>query len=382
MTPGRAPDVVVVGGGIVGCATAAFLAADGVRVTLIEAEEIAFGASGRNSGVVQQPFDPALVGLYRRSLELYRELEVAMPASFRLDPEPSGLLMVGPEAASGEAARLVAAWQDAYPETEPELVGGAALRSLEPELADGLVACRLRIGYPVAPASATRAYAALAERLGAQIEFAGVGLATKGDQVTGVWDGHRVLPADSVVIAAGPWASSVVGGDSTWPEIGASVGVVASIALDRPPRHVLEEVDIDIEPDNDGGDEPSPEGGFGFSLVTADGASALGSTFLAHRPEETDVLGRLQERGARYVPAIATAPVVGMRTCLRPVTRDGRPLIGPVPGLRGAYVAAGNGPWGISTGPGTARLIADIVLGQETVVPAALDSARFGGPAR
>ena len=49
-------------------------AADGARVTLVEREEVAFGASGRNSGVIQQPFDPALVGLYRRSLELYRDL--------------------------------------------------------------------------------------------------------------------------------------------------------------------------------------------------------------------------------------------------------------------------------------------------------------------
>jgi glycine/D-amino acid oxidase-like deaminating enzyme len=380
--PGRAPDVVVVGGGIVGCATAAFLAAEGVRVTLIESTEIAAGASGRNSGVVQQPFDPALVGLYRRSLELYRELEAAMPESFRLDDVPSGLLLVGPEAAADEAARLVAAWKDAYPETEPELVSGVALRSLEPELANGLVACRLRIGYPVAPASATRAYAAMAERLGAQTEIAKVELATKGDQVLGVWDGHRVLPADGVVLAAGPWTAYAVGGDLTWPPIEASWGVVASIGLERPPRHVLEEIDIDIEPGDGGGDNPSTDGGFGFSLVTADGASALGSTFLAYRPEEAGVQGRLQGRGARYVPAIATAPVVGMRTCARPVTRDGRPLIGPVPGLRGAYVAAGHGPWGISTGPGSARLIADIVMGRETVLPAALDSARFGAPAR
>ena len=204
-------DVVVVGGGIVGTATAAYLAQAGLRVTLCELNEIAAGASGRNSGIVQHPFDAALVGLYRRSLELYRDLAGVMPDAFRIDDEPGGLLLIGPESASDEAARLVAAWTDAYPETEPELVADPALRDLEPELADGLVACRLRIGYPVTPASATRAYAALAERLGARVLHGDASLAVERDRAVGVVVDGRPLPADGVVVAAGPWTPSVVG---------------------------------------------------------------------------------------------------------------------------------------------------------------------------
>ena len=78
------------------------------------------------------------------------------------------------------------------------------------------------------------------------------------------------------------------------------------------------------------------------------------------------------------MPAIASAPVVGMRACARPVALDGRPLVGAVPGIDRAYVASGNGPWGISTGPATARLIADVVMGGDAGIPAALDPARFG----
>jgi len=377
------PDVAVVGGGIVGCASAAFLAAAGARVVLFEQTGIAAGASGRNSGVVQHPFDDVLVGLYRRSLGLYRDLAATMPEDFQLGEGPAGLLLIGPAAARSEAARIVTAWAATYSETHPELVAGDELLSLEPSLAPDLVACRLDIGYPVVPGSATRAYAALARRLGAKIVTGAATLATDGGSATGVDVDGRQVAAGSVVVAAGPWTPEVVSGRGSagsvaWPPIGRSWGVVATVALDRAPGHSLEEIDIDIEPDDgSASDGDGQDGGFGFSLVTAAGSSSLGSTFLPEAPEPAAVLDRIRDRGARYVPAIATGPVTATRTCARPVTPDGRPLIGPIPGIRNAFVAAGNGPWGISTGPGSARLVTDLFLGRTDAVPSPLDPARF-----
>ena len=81
-------DVAVIGGGIAGCATAALLAEAGAAVTLFEREAIAAGASGRNSGILQHPMDPALVALYEASLALYGDLD-----GFEL-PEPAGVLIV------------------------------------------------------------------------------------------------------------------------------------------------------------------------------------------------------------------------------------------------------------------------------------------------
>ncbi len=115
-----------------------------------------------------------------------------------------------------------------------------------------------------------------------------------------------------------------------------------------------------------------------FSLVTAGGASSLGSAFLTTEPDPDRFAEPFRKRGARYVPELAGVPVRGLRACARPLAIDGRPLVGAVPGLTRAFVAAGNGPWGISTGPATARLIADLVLGQGGAIPAAFDPARFG----
>jgi D-hydroxyproline dehydrogenase subunit beta len=78
-----APDFAVIGGGIVGCALAAFLAEAGARVVLYEREAIAAGASGRNSGVVQHPLDPMLSDLYEESVEHYATLGRGFPAAAR-----------------------------------------------------------------------------------------------------------------------------------------------------------------------------------------------------------------------------------------------------------------------------------------------------------
>ena len=174
-------------------------------------------------------------------------------------------------------------------------------------------------------------------------------------------------------------------------------GVVVEAGLAEPPRHVLEEAEmeeaIEVPPDPQDADGGGPEADPGpgpdlddgpdsagdrpeFSLVTADGRSSLGSTFLDHEPEPDGWIPRLVARGRRFVPEIERASLGAVRSCARPVSVDGRPLVGALPGLEGAFVAAGHGPWGISTGPGSARLVVDAILGGR--IPAELDAARFG----
>ena len=77
--------------------------------------------------------------------------------------------------------------------------------------------------------------------------------------------------------------------------------------------------------------------------------------------------GRLRRNGDRFVPGLRNVEVVGLRTCARPQSVDGRPLLGEVRGQEGLWVAAGHGPWGISTGPASARIVADALLGRAEI---------------
>jgi glycine/D-amino acid oxidase-like deaminating enzyme len=380
------PDVAIVGGGIVGCATAAFLAEAGARVVLIEREGLASGASGANSGIVQHPFDPILADLYRATLELYRDL-ARTAHGFAIAAEPAGMLFVSAdERAVRREAREIA---EAFPTIRTEVAGGADLQRLEPTIGPDLWACRAEIGFPVMPGASTYAYATLAEAHGAQIrQGRAASLELDGDIVVGVRIDGRMLPAGAVVAAAGPWTAELLDPAGRWPPIRPLWGVVVEAELALPPRHILEEAGIEATIGvpvaaagrSDAGGEPivpDPEA-VDFSLVPLPGAPAVGSTFLHHEPDPRAWIEPILVRAARYVPGVADAPIRGVRLCARPQSVDGRPLIGPVPGRERLYVCAGHGPWGISTGPASARLVADIVLGRAPGIPPELSPARFG----
>lgn len=395
--PAPLPDVAVVGAGIVGTSAAAFLAGEGVRVTLIEAREIAAGASGRNSGVVQHPFDRALRDLHVETVAAYRALAAEPGVEFVLPPMPAGLLLVGltPDSPRRMATQLARDW----PELEPSFLESGELQRLEPSLAAGVSACRLAIGYPVPPAAATRAYALVAERRGAVIRVgsAVAALIREADRTVGVrlTDGTEI-PAGAVLIAAGPWSPALVDPSGRWRPIRPVWGVLVEVGLADPPRHVLEEAEMDealgelaATPAQGNGAASDAELGDGpdaaddrpdFSLVTAAGRTSLGSTFLAAEPDAEAWIPRLLAHGRRFVPALAAASLGPFRSCARPMSDDGRPLLGSVPGVSGVYIAAGHGPWGISTGPASARLVADLIVGKGVAIPPALAAARFGPP--
>ncbi len=360
-----APDVVIVGGGIIGTSAAAFFAEAGASVILLERDEVAAGASGRNSGAIQRPLDAPLGELYVETLDLYRELTAVDPG-FALADRAAGLLIVCPDhsalEAVGEEIRRTT------PDLRPEVIAAADLRQTEPHLAADLGACRLETGFPVAPAAATLSFAERAVRAGARIETTVEArpLLDGGGRVTGVAVGTRTVSARQVLLAAGPWTSELLAPWIESPPIQSLWGVVVGVELADPPLHVIEELGID------GGDSGAERL---FSLVSTGSGTSVGSIFAKTRPDPDAVAPTILERAARFVPALGDARQVSVRACARPLSFDGRPLIGSVPGTEGLFVCAGHGPWGISTGPASARLMVDQMLGRAGV-PSEFDPAR------
>ena len=379
----RFADVVVIGGGIIGCAAAALLADRGALVVLVEASAIAAGASGRNLGAVQHPFDPILAPLYRESLTRYRAL-AAEHGGFRIDRDPPGLLLLNRDAAAAAAqARRLA---QAVPELRPELVSPDELTRLEPSLAHGPAAVLLETGHPIPPASATGAWADVAGERG--VRFL-VGTAAhpvvESDRVVGAQlaDGYSIA-ADTVLVAAGPWTPSVVDPHGEWQPIGLTWGVTVQLRLPgAAPRHILEEDEVDTVNRAAAAtaraaqaiDYGEPEPPSLFSLASAAGVSTLGSTFLPIEPDPAFIEPLLLHRAVEFLPAVEQAEIIGRRACARPQSVDGRPFIGRAPEVDGLFVCAGHGPWGISTGPASAAMVARAIL-DGTEPPRELDARR------
>jgi D-hydroxyproline dehydrogenase subunit beta len=355
-------DVAVIGGGIVGCAAAAFLAEAGARVDLYERDEVAAAASGRNSGSVQHPFDTVLRDLHVETLRHYRELD-----GFELPQEPAGVLVLAHKRATLEPSATDVARD--CPELAPELLAPDELRRVEPAAGPGLWGCRLETGYPVRPAAATRAFAKRAYAAGARFHEGEIAWPwVIGARARGVLAAGVRRPAGAVLVAAGPWTPEVIDPTHAWRPIVPVWGVVAEIEMNEPPRHVLEEAGVEAV----GVGAPASI----FSLVAADGQVSVGSTFLPERPDAPAWAPTLRRGGEPFVPGLRRAKVVGVRACARPQSFDGRPLVGEVPEHQGLWAAAGHGPWGISTGPATARLAAEALLGGAQVPPP-LSVSRF-----
>ena len=370
----RSADVAVIGGGIIGCSAAAILAERGATVTLYEATAVGAGASGRNLGAIQHPFDAVLAPLYYSSLEAYHAL-AAEDAGFAMPAEPRGVLMLNrdPDASRRQVAHL----REAVPDLTVEFVEPDAVAAAEPSLVPGFAACRLDTGYPIPPASATSAFARLAAARGAEMQ---VGMVAEPWIEEGVLRGVRLADgtrhaAGAVLIAAGPWSPPLVDATGAWEPINRTWGVTVQLELGgAAPRHVIEEDEVDAvnrplvaAAKAAAGEPEAADPHTLFTIASATGISTLGSTFLPSEPDGERIAKLLMERGATYLPAIANAPVREVRICARPQSADSRPFIGPVKGVEGLFVCAGHGPWGISTGPASAALVVEAILDHGSV---------------
>ena len=383
------PDAVVIGGGVVGAACAYELARRGSAVVLVERDELAAGASGRNQGWFVLSDDPPLRPMSAGSLAMYREVIEGTEVPVRFDPDPVGHLMVATTVAGAEVLRSrVADRQTAG--THAERLDDAALRDVEPALAPDLAeAWLLDQGRRIDPGALTVALALAARANGAEVRTHCTvrDVVEDGSRVTGVVTDDGVLRADAVVLAAGPWSSPLARKRGiVLPVSGARGWIVELNGTPGLLLHLIEEEDGDWSERETAptaaelGEARSRDPGVSALLHQSyDHAIVCGASHhLALRPEAEDVdaPARIARRAARVAPALARLTVRGIRWGIRPMSPDDRPLVG---WLRdGLLAATGHGPEGVLLAGGTAQLAASMVLDEPHPFDAdAFDPFRF-----
>ncbi|MDP8957375.1 MAG: FAD-binding oxidoreductase [Actinomycetota bacterium] len=390
----KGADVVVVGGGIIGCACAYELASRGAKVVLIERSELAAGASGRNHGLLLSPLDPALVAMAASSLDSYGQLAPAAPVPVAMDSEPVGYLLVALDDPAERKAASVEAEAAAACGVEVEHLDGAAVHQLEPDLDERVAEGWLfHDGRRLHPGLLTVAFALAASASGGTIQthLSVRSLATDGDRVRGVLTDEGRVGADVVVVAAGPWTPALLrSADVSMPITGAR-GWLVSLDPDRLPLgRLVSRAGWHAPPDPDAAHPVRAADLIGAALPpqmigtmlqpNADGTMLIGgSRQFAFTPEPDDpsVPHQLLAGAVELVPSLSEAPVHGAWWGMRPMTPDGRPVVGEVrPGL---FVASGHGSLGVILGGGTARLVASMVAGHALPFgPGPFDPSRFG----
>jgi glycine/D-amino acid oxidase-like deaminating enzyme len=203
-----AADVVVVGGGIAGCASAYQLARRGVRVVLLDKGAIAGEQSSRAWGFVrQQDRDPAELPLMVAGNRLWRELEAELGAD--IEWNPGGILALAPTEADLAHYEARARLEQAAG-VDSRLVTPAEVARLLPALAAPV---RGGLHTPsdghAHPGKATLALAAAAQRAGASLRHhcAVEGFLREAGRIAGVVTEHGTVRAGTVLCAAGAHSS-------------------------------------------------------------------------------------------------------------------------------------------------------------------------------
>ncbi|HEY3203068.1 MAG TPA: glycine oxidase ThiO [Thermoanaerobaculia bacterium] len=367
-------DVVIVGGGVIGCALAAELAGRGQSVALVERDKPGAEASGAAAGMlppqvearVSGPFfDLALEsrGLYPAwARRLFEETDIDV--GFRR----TGLLYCGFEETETESLFASYAWQRSLGLAVEE----RHLSDLSSEI-EGRLSSEVRraLFFPeeavVDPRRLTRAVALSAEQRGVRLQtgIAALRFRIENGVCRGVDTESGPIEAHAVVDAAGAWAAFDSGLPLPVP-VQPVRGQIVELAISgRPLSSIVRSAEAYVVP-------------------RPDGTVLLGSTeeLVGFRKEVTaEAVEHLIAAAVRMIPSLKSARFLSAWAGLRPGTPDGLPVLGDSP-VRGLYFATGHFRNGILLAPVTAKLVADVLLGVPTRDLSPFSVARFSGALR
>lgn len=370
-------DIVVIGGGVVGCSIAYHLARRGVRdVVVLEREAVGSGTTSKAAGGIRAQFPTETeVRLSQESLRVFRSFK----DEFGVDPgfrEIGYLFLVADQAdLRGFEARIA---------LQRRL--GVDVRVITPQDARELIAA-LHVDDLIAavwgpedalagPAEVTAGFARRARDLGARI-VEGVevtGFALDRGRVSAVETARGRIATPVAVNAAGPAA--------------ARIGRLAGLDLPVLPRrrHIFFTEPFPAIPG------PVPlttdrASGFYFRkemeqvLLSPGDAEDVGADLAA--PVDWGMVEETVRKAVHRLPVLERARIAGGWAGLRPLTPDDHAIVGPAPGVEGLFLAVGFGGHGFQHSPATGRLVAEwIVDGRPSLDLSLFDPGRFGNGAR
>jgi sarcosine oxidase, subunit beta len=382
--------VLIIGGGLLGCALAWHLARGGARVVLAESAELNSGASGQNAGSLHFQLErrflehgaaatehaAQIVALNAAAIEDWRGLERELDAD--LDVTMHGGLMVAETPA--EVALLEDKCRRERAAGLPvRLIDASEARTLCPALAPDIVAAAFSPDEGHAdPRWVTLAYARRAAASGASLR-PGTRAAMLARSASGQFEATLVTatasthePFERVVITAGAWS--------------AEVGALLNLHLPLYPvalqmnvtertgpvlRHLLQHVGQRLSMKQTRSGNLLIGGGWAARLARQEGRFDLSSRPTLSRDA---LIGNLRV-AARTVPAVGRLALLRSWTGVTAISADQLPLVGEIPRMRGCYVAAGGSAF--TLGPTFARLLSSTLLGRHEELLGPVSPARF-----
>lgn len=375
-------DVVVIGGGAIGVATAYELSLRGVNVVLLEQDGLARGASGRNHGFLwlHTRYPGTSLDLCLASAQRYLTLQDEIAFDFEM--RRCGGLVTATSESEVEILREFVEQRRAL-SLDFQLLTGDEARRVEPELSSDILAasyfaddCHVYPFLLVAGlAKAARSHGAKI-LTGCRVEQ----IVARSGRVKGVRHSTGTIRADCVVLAAGAWSPLVAKtADVELPIVPTRLEMMVTVPMSRRVNAVVEDPlaianypvfrlcqswrrdKIVANPVEDRGKR--------FTLLVAQANSGpviIGETSdrVGYRADVTPTSIRaVAQRGQLLFPFLSKVPVVRTWAGWLPTTPDDLPLIGRVPGIDGLVLATGHNGYGIMLTPVSGVLAADAVTG-------------------
>jgi glycine oxidase len=351
-------DVLVIGGGIIGLLTARELVDAGTGVTLIEMGETGRESSWAGGGIISPVYPwrdhDAVTALATWSQQVYPRLAEALTEETGIDPEltVNGMLVLDMEEQS-----LAFDWAGRHGHPI-ELVAGAELHEMEPQLGPALTRGILlpRIAQVRTPRLAKAVRRSVENRITLRENEEVLELVVDGGQVSGVRTPSGVIEGQQIIICTGAWTAKLLEQLGQAPDIKPVRGQMI-LFYGKPGQ--INHITLHRER---------------YLIPRRDGRLLFGST-LEHtgfvKTTTAEVREALYRAAFEMFPILKRTPIEDHWAGLRPGSPSGIPFIGAHPSVKGLFINAGHFRNGLVTGPASARLAADLVLGRDpTLDPA------------